>query len=133
MRSLRNDRCSSNADPPKSQNMNPTASSTAAGSRITVYLPGGKSCGFTESMAFCAAISASLTASSCAASVALSFCQPEEVSPIMVIEASPSVCSYQSATPCELKMPSHASADEKIPAAVSECFLATSTICDTTA
>src|SRR6266550_845279 len=63
IRLLRNERSSRIDWPPKSQNMKPTMSSTAAGSRITVCFPAGSSCGAADSMALRAAISASSSGS----------------------------------------------------------------------
>src|SRR5438874_2491001 len=59
MRLFRKERCSSRAVPPKSKNMKPSRSRTAAGSRTTVYFPGGNSLGWAECKAFSAATSAS--------------------------------------------------------------------------
>ena len=98
-------------------------SSTAAGSRMTVYFPGGKSRGFFDSIAFSAATSAIRTGSSRAASGEFAFCHPEEELPSMLTETSARVCSYQSLTPFELKMPSTISAEEKMPAAVRPMLL----------
>ena len=131
MRSFRNDLCSSSAEPPKSQNMNPTMSSTAAGSRMTVYFPGGKSRGSFDSIAFMAATSAMRTGSRRALSGEFAFCHPDEELPIMLTETSARVCSYQAFTPFELKMPSTISAEEKMPAAARLCFFATSTMAAT--
>ena len=58
----------------------------------------------------------------------LAFCQPEESAPSMVMETSAEVCVCQLVNPRELKIPSTDSELEKIPAAVSSCFSATSTI-----
>ena len=62
-RFMRKDRWSRMARPPKSQNMKPAISRTAAGSRMTVCLPAGISRGAADFAAFPAAISASPTAS----------------------------------------------------------------------
>src|SRR5258708_28454092 len=58
--------------------MNPTISSTAAGSRITVYFPAGISRGRAESNVFHAATSANASGSRLAASGEFAFCHPEE-------------------------------------------------------
>ena len=68
--------------------MNPTMSSTAAGSRITVYFPAGISCGCAESTAFCAAVSASASGSRFPTSGEFAFCHPDESLASMVIETS---------------------------------------------
>ena len=128
MRLFRNERSSRMAWPPKSQNMKPTMSSTAAGSRMTVYFPASRSMGFLESRAFCAAISARRAGSSCRTSGELAFCQPEEFSASMVMEISAEVCWYQSLKPRELKMPSTDSEVEYTPAVVSLWRVAMSTI-----
>src|ERR1039458_2219959 len=108
--------------------MNPTMSSTAAGSKMTEYFPGDNSRGFFDSIAFTAATSAIRTGSSCALSGEFAFCHPEEELSSIMTETSARVCSYQPATPFELKMPSTISAEETMPAAVRLCLLATFTM-----
>ena len=56
------------------------------------------------------------------------FCHPEESAPCMVMETSARVCVCQLLRPRELKMPSTDSELEKMPAVVSLCFCAMSTI-----
>src|ERR1700723_2856082 len=108
--------------------MKPTRSSTAAGSRITVYFPAGISAGFAESIAFLDAISAKWSGSRLVRSGELAFCQPEESAPIMVMETSARVCVCQRLRPHELKTPSTDSELEKMPALVSLYSCARSTI-----
>ncbi len=103
-------------------------SSTAAGSRITVYFPAGISRGRAESTAFRAAISASASGSRFPTSGEFAFCHPEESPASMVIETSADVCVCQRLNPRELKIPSKDSALEKTPAVVSLCRSATPTI-----
>ena len=128
IRLFKNDRSSRIACPPKSQNMKPTMSRTAAGSRITVYFPAGISRGRPESSAFCAAVSANASASRLRTSGEFAFCHPEESPASMVIEISAEVCWCQSLNPRELKMPSTNSELEKIPAVVNLCCSATRTM-----
>src|SRR5690242_9392715 len=99
--------------------MKPTMSSTAAGSRITVYFPAGISRGLADWSALRAAVSASIDASRLATLGELDFCQPEESAASMVMEISDEVCVCQSESPRELKMPSTDSELEKIPAVMS--------------
>ena len=87
--------------------MNPTMSSTAAGSRITVYFPAGISLGRAESNAFCAATSASRRGSRFATSDEFAFCQPDESSASIVIDTSADVCVCHLLSPRELKIPSN--------------------------
>src|SRR5437870_10469923 len=108
--------------------MKPTMSSTAAGSRITVYLPAGISLGCADSSPFFAAVSASAWALRLATSGELVFCQPEESAASIVMEISEEVCVCHSLRPRELKIPSTDSDDEKIPAAVSLWLVAILTI-----
>src|SRR2546429_1071770 len=108
--------------------MKPTMSSTAAGSRITVYLPAGISLGCADSSLFFAAVSASAWALRLATSGELVFCQPEESAASIVMEISEEVCVCHSLRPRELKIPSTDSDDEKIPAAVSLWLVAILTI-----
>src|SRR6266851_6743409 len=104
------------ASPPKSKKANPTMSSTADGSRITVYLPAAISRGAADFAAFEAAICASAVASSFATSGEFAFCQPDESAASMVIEISAEVCVCQQLNPGELKIPSTVSELAKIPA-----------------
>src|ERR1700721_1756252 len=108
--------------------MNPTRSSTAAGSRITVYFPAGISLGDADDLAFRAATSARDLASRLATFGEFAFCHPEESPASMVMEISDEVCVYQSANPRELKIPSTDSELAKTPAVVSLCVSATATI-----
>src|SRR5438477_259104 len=105
--------------------MKPTISSTAAGSRITVYFPGGISRGCAESKAFLVATSANRTGSTFATSGEFVFCHPDESAASMVTETSAEVCTCQLLNPRELKIPSKDSPLEKTPAAVRECRSAT--------
>ena len=110
--------------PPKSKNMKPTMSSTAAGSRMTVYFPAGISRGLADSNALRAAVSARATASRFATLGELAFCHPEESGASMVIEISEEVCVCQSVKPRELKIASTDSEVETMPAVVSLCLSA---------
>ena len=98
---------------------------------MTVYFPGDSSRGFLDSIALAAATSAIRLGSSCATLGEFAFCHPDEALSSMLTEASARVCSYQPFTPLELKIPSTISAEEKMPAAVSLCFFATSTMEET--
>ena len=108
--------------------MKPTMSSTAAGSRITVYFPAGISRGAADSRALRAATSPRVTASRCATLGELAFCHPEESAASIVIEISEDVCVCQSLRLRELKIASIDSAVAKIPAVVSLCRCAMETI-----
>src|SRR5205823_2730347 len=110
-RLLRKERWSRMAIPPKSQNMKPTRSSTAAGSRMTVYLPAGSSRGLADCSAFLAAVSASATGFRLRMSGELAFCQPEESPPSMVTEISDEVCVWYATRPREF---STASTDSEL-------------------
>src|SRR6185312_17424050 len=99
-------------------------SSTAEGSRITLYLPAAISRGVADSAAFFAAISARPSGFKLATLGEFDFCHPEESGANMVIEISAEVCVCQLLRPRELKMPSSDSELEKIPAVVSLCFSA---------
>src|SRR5437667_4085497 len=114
--------------PEKSQNMKPAISSTAAGSKMTVYLPAGISRGWAVPAALTAAISANAKPSKSATFGELAFCHPEESSPSIVMEISDDVWVCHCDKPWELKIPSNVLELEKIPAAVSLCFSATATI-----
>src|SRR5437763_1826694 len=111
--------------------MNPVISSTAAGSRMTVYLPAAISRGVADSTAFFAAISARAWGFKLATFGELDFCHPEESGASLVLETSAEVCVCQLLRPRELKMPSIDSELEKIPAVVSLCFCAIETILPT--
>ena len=87
-------------------NMKPTMSSTAAGSRITVYLPAGTARGSAESSALRPAMSAIGSGSRLVMLGEFAFCQPEEFFASIVMEISADVCVCQSAMPRELKIPS---------------------------
>src|SRR5579872_5203463 len=102
--------------------MKPVMSSTADGSRMTVYFPAVISRGDADSTAFLAAISATACGFSLLTSGELNFCHPEESGASMVIEISADVCVCQLLNARELKMPSIDSELEKIPAVVSLCF-----------
>src|SRR3954452_8914503 len=104
--------------------MNPTMSSTAEGSRITVYFPAAISRGVADSAAFFAAISANACGFKLATFGEFDFCQPDESGPSIVIEISAEVCVCQLLSPRELKMPSIDSELEKIPAVVNLCLCA---------
>src|SRR5438309_9541108 len=108
--------------------MKPTMSSTAAGSRITVYFPAGISLGCADSSPFFAAVSASAWALRLATSGELVFCQPEASAASIVMEISEEVCVCHSLRPRELKIPSTDSDDEQLPAAVSLWLVAILTI-----
>ena len=104
-------------------------SSTAAGSRITVYFPAGISAGCAESIAFSAAISAS------AQRIEIGHIGRVGLLPSRGIRAQHGDGNFRQASayaswlrPRELKMPSTDSELEKMPAVVSLCFCATSTI-----
>src|SRR3984893_5140431 len=117
--------------PPKSQNMKPDISRTAAGSRMTLYLPAGISRGRADSIALRAEISARVAGSSWLASGEFAFCHPEESDASMVMEISDEVWACQSFSPRELKIPSTDSDEEKMPAVVSLYRFATWTIFST--
>src|SRR6266852_3559716 len=97
-------------------------SSTAEGSRMTVYFPAAISRGAAEFAAFEAAICARVAGLRFATFGEFAFCHPEESEASIVIEISAEVCVCQSLNPRELKMPSTASELAKIPAAVRFCF-----------
>src|SRR5450755_2935810 len=98
--------------------MKPTMSSTADGSRITVYFPAGTSRGCAESEAFLAATSANANGSRIATSGEFAFCHPDESAANMVIDISAEVCVCHRLSPRELKMPSIDSPEENTPAVV---------------
>src|SRR5216684_3626960 len=102
------------ASPPKSKKANPTMSSTADGSRITVYFPAAISRGDADFAAFDAAICANAAGSRLATFGEFAFCHPDESEASIVIEISAEVCECQSLNPRELKMPSTASELAKI-------------------
>src|ERR1700733_6475212 len=116
------------ASPPKSKNMNPTMSSTAAGSRITVYFPAGISLGPPDVGSVPAATPPRHAGSSNSTFGELNFCHPDESSASMVIEISDDVCECHCASPRELNMPSTDPEEEKIPAVVRLFFFAIATI-----
>src|SRR5437016_13475971 len=101
--------------------MKPTMSSTAAGSRMTVYLPAGISRGLADSRAFLAAVSARANGSRSATFGEFAFCQPEESEPSMVTEMSDEVWVCQSERPWELEMPSMVSEVAKIQIGRASC------------
>ena len=119
-------RFSLTARPPKSKTRKPRRSRTAAGSRITVYFPGGTSRGSRLSRALRAARSASRSVSSSLHLGEVFFAQPELDSPSMVTENSAIVSSWIARTPRELKMAEPAMPLEKTPAAVNPSFSARS-------
>src|SRR2546423_2426492 len=102
-------------------------SSTAEGSRITVYLPAAISRGRADSTAFFAAMSARSCGFRLPTFGELDFCHPDESGASIVIEISAEVCVCQLLSPREFKMPSIDSELEKIPAVVSLCLCAIET------
>src|SRR5207245_11060735 len=119
------------ANQQKSKKANPTMSSTADGSRITVHLPGAISRGAAEFAALDAAMLARAAGSRLATFGELAFCHPEESVASMVMEISAEVWVCQSRRPRELKTPSTVSELAKIRAAVTFCFCAIETILST--
>ena len=86
MRSRRKLRPSAIAVALKSANIWPARSSTAAGSRITVYAPGGSSIGSREKCALAAALRAMAAGSRSRCEQALPFAQPELSGAMAVME-----------------------------------------------